>query len=358
MSDNSKIEWTDASWNPIRGVKGSHHCVKVSPGCANCYAETMAARFGGQPYRKGADTLRLDEAALLQPLRWKKARRIFVCSMTDLFAEDVPDAWIDRVLAVAALCPHHTFQILTKRAARMAEYFAQPNRKADEVFTRQRVERAAKILLRPDCWPLPNVWLGVSVEDQQRADERIPHLLRTPAAVRWLSCEPLLGGVDLQKSCTEACSNGKGGCTRDERTGHRIFQSSEDGGMWVECICSRLNGLHWVVVGGESGPKARPMHPDWARSLRDQCQSAGVPFFFKQWGAWLPVRAMPERKEPKHDAYRIERGDHGFEANGETSARAVGEGLWHARKVGKKAAGRVLDGRTWDEMPAELTIAD
>lgn len=291
MSDNSKIEWTDASWNPIRGVKGSHHCVKVSPGCANCYAETMAARFGGQPYRKGADTLRLDEAALLQPLKWKKARRIFVCSMTDLFAEDVPDAWIDRVLAVAALCPQHTFQILTKRAARMAEYFGntgdEPGR--EDLIWATAHHLLAVTLKQPRGprgvgfpWPLPNVWLGVSVEDQQRADERIPHLLRTPAAVRWLSCEPLLGGVDLfavpRPDNAYFMQRGEKGA---------IGPKTEPDDFVYEC----KRGLHWVVVGGESGRKARPMQIEWAESLVEQCQTAGVPVFVKQLGGMRDKRA-------------------------------------------------------------------
>jgi protein gp37 len=178
------------------------------------------------------------------------------------------------------------------------------------------------------AWPV-NVWAGCTVEDQERADQRIPELLRVPARVRFLSCEPLIGPLDLQRPCTASCPNRRrGGCELDQRTGHRVVQSSEDGGMWIECACSRLNGIHWVICGGESGHGARPMNPDWARHLRDQCLAARVAFHFKQHGEYAPVEA-----EDASGPRRILAGAHVME------------------RMGKHASGRVLDGRTWDEWP-------
>ena len=236
----SQIEWTDATWNPVTG------CTQVSPGCGHCYAKTFAERFRGvpgHPYERGFD-LQLRPERLDQPLRWAKPRTIFVNSMSDLFHPDVPENYIAEVFEVMHAAPRHRFQVLTKRAERLAE-------------------------LAPSLpWP-DNVWMGVSVESQHWTS-RIDHLRETPAAVKFLSCEPLLGPLDLE-----------------------------------------LDGIDWVIVGGESGPGARPMQPAWARGIRDQCAEAGTPFFFKQWGA--------------HN----ERG----------------------QRVGKKRAGRRLDRQVWDGMP-------
>ncbi|WP_242342707.1 DUF5131 family protein [Anaeromyxobacter terrae] len=234
MSDRSTIEWTNATWNPVRG------CTKVSPGCTHCYAETFAERFRGvpgHPFEQGFD-LRLVSKALDLPLRWKASRLIFVNSMSDLFHQRVPDSYVEKVFEVMRAATQHRFQVLTKRAERM-EHFAK----------RHSVP--------------PNVWLGVSVENAKYA-WRIDHLRRVPAGVRFLSLEPLLGPI------TEL----------------------------------DLRGIDWVIVGGESGGKCRPMEADWAREIRDRCRRSRVPFFFKQWG--------------------------GFQ---------------------KKKNGRTLDGRTWDEMP-------
>lgn len=237
MSDRSPIEWTDATWNPVRG------CTKVSPGCKHCYAQTFSERFRGvpgHPFEQGFD-LRLVPTALDLPKKWRAGRRIFVNSMADLFHQGVPEAYIERVFEVMRACPQHHFQVLTKRAERMSRFLKR----------------------RP---PLPNVWAGVSVENADYA-WRIDHLRESPAAVRFLSVEPLLGPIpDLV-----------------------------------------LDGIHWVIVGGESGHRARPMDPTWVRDIRDQCRNAGVPFFFKQWGG-----------------------------------------------VQKSRTGRELDGRTWDEMPTDL----
>ena len=214
MANNTKIEWTDATWNPIRG------CTKISPGCAHCYAETFAERFRGvpgHPYELGFD-LRLVPSKLAEPLKWRSSKMIFVNSMSDLFHDDIPLAYIQRVFKTMRDCSHHTFQVLTKRAERLAE-------------------------LAPQLpWP-KNVWMGVSVEDA-RVLSRVQDLQRVPAAVRFLSLEPLIGPLDALP----------------------------------------LEGIHWAIVGGESGPNARPMREEWVTLIFRQCRAARVPFFFKQWG--------------------------------------------------------------------------
>jgi len=246
MSDRSAIEWTDSTWNPVTG------CNKVSPGCTHCYAETFAERFRGvpgHPFEQGFD-LKMWPERLSMPLQWKEPRMIFVNSMSDLFHKDVPDKFVTQVFDVMLRAKQHVFQVLTKRAERMMEW---------------TLARFSKETLPP------HIWLGVSVENQDYVG-RIEHLQQTPAKVRFLSVEPLLGPVDLS---------------------------------------SNLKDIHWVIVGGESGPGARPMDPEWARAVRTQCEKHNVAFFFKQWGA--------------------------YNAEGD--------------RVGKKLAGRVLDGRTWNEMP-------
>jgi protein gp37 len=317
MSDKSKIEWTDATWNPVTG------CSKVSEGCRNCYALTFAERFRGTPghyFERGFDvTLRPDK--LDQPLRWRRPRRIFVNSMSDLFHPEVSDDFIDQVFAVMALAPQHTFQMLTKRPERMAEYFRHHYRHAKVEIEAAAISIDAGVEEEEEVtfdWPLPNVWLGVSVENQKAADERIPLLLQTPAAVRFLSCEPLLGPVDLDRWVV---SDAMG-----VPIGHEI---------------------DWVIVGGESGPGARPVHPDWVRSLRDQCQAAGVPFFFKQQGEWCWSNTGSDRigfVAPDGKWGASQPFGWGADYPGSVS-------IW---RVGKKAAGRLLDGRTWDEFPSLL----
>lgn len=316
MGEKTTIEWTDSTWNPLRGTIGKWSCVKVSPGCQFCYAERVNRRFGGPDYRVGADTVRLDERALTEPLRWKLPRRVFVCSMSDLFGEWVPDEWLHRIFAVMALAGGHTYQVLTKRAERMRDYLADPATPGNVAAAVERqMQREPRLTGRTwrdfvgyrVPWPLPNVWVGVSVEDQQRADERIPHLIETPAAVRFLSMEPLLGPVNLDPWLWE-----------------------EAGPAWAGRNPSP--DIDWVIVGGESGgPNARRLvgtcsvrEPSgdpcrvchgsgwsatadglvWVRSIRDQCVHALCPFLFKQWGGPTP-----------------------------------------------KSGGRELDGRTWDEYP-------
>jgi protein gp37 len=229
MSVHSSIEWTDATWNPVRG------CTKISPGCAHCYAETFAERFRGvpgHPYEQGFD-LRLVPEKITDPLRWSKPKMVFVNSMSDLFHEDVPDDYIERVARVMVAANWHTYQVLTKRSDRLLDLLW------------QRLSFAAAA---------PHIWWGVSVENRQHGLPRIEHLRAAPAAVRFLSVEPLL----------------------------------EDLGTLD------LSGIHWMIVGGESGPGARPIQKEWIVHLRDQCQQAGIAFFFKQWGGFPKGRAGRE----------------------------------------------------------------
>lgn len=288
------IEWTDRTWNPTRG------CSRVSEGCRNCYAERQAARFAGitltfpelgppksatfhgfvqiaNSHPQWTGRVELIESKLMEPLHWRKPCRVFVNSMSDLFHEALPDEAIDRVFAVMALCPQHTFQILTKRPERMLEYFRPDG--FSGFGEHIMIARYAAIWSAMEAsgisigtrtalsdWPLPNVWLGVSVENQATADERIPPLLQTPAAVRFVSYEPALGPVDFSQIYS-------GVIGRDA--------------LRVQASSSFQNEQHldWLIVGGESGPGARPFDIAWARSARDQCRAAGVAFFMKQVGA-------------------------------------------------------------------------
>lgn len=292
MSATTSIEWTDRTWNPVTG------CTKVSAGCDHCYAETLHERFHG----KGSFVaVRHHSERLHLPQRWRKPSRIFVNSMSDLFHGSVADEFIAEVWAVMAVTPRHTFQVLTKRHARMQSllnsdaFWALVNA-AVEVRVRTMQSRYVSVSYDPSVRALPNVWLGVSVEDQRWADIRIPALLQTPAAVRWISAEPLLGPLDLH----EPYLNPGLDCP------------CEQGG---DRLCSPT--LDWVVVGGESGPGARPMDPSWVRQIREDCVANSAPFLFKQWGA--------------HDA--------------------------SGRRVGKKAAGRELDGRIYDAYPDVPALA-
>jgi len=309
VSDRTSIEWSDATWNPVTG------CTQVSPGCDHCYAETLAERFRGTPghyFEHGFD-VQLRPAKLNQPLRWRRPRRIFVNSMSDLFHDGVSDGYIAEVFAVMARAEQHTFQVLTKRHGRMHSLLS-----SDAFISLIDLclggDGDAALFRRDVGWPLPNVWLGVSVENQQWADIRIPALLDTPAAVRFLSMEPLLGPVRLW------------GTERNPSPR------------------TRVDGIDWVIVGGESGRGARPMHQEWARSLRDQCRATSVPFLFKQWGEWAPQKTVATGVLDDPQEYFGEVVDDRM-FPGVTWRRVY-------RRVGKKAAGRELDGRTWDEFPA------
>jgi protein gp37 len=340
----TSIEWTQRTWNPVRG------CSRVSPGCQHCYAERQAARNlpgmksptgesfaiinGNGPHWTGK--VELIPSMLDVPLKRKKPTTWFVNSMSDLFHEDLDTQARDRIFDIMEACPQHTFQILTKRAELMQREM-EFRRKWREIGAPEPYNN----LPRP-CpkFTLPNVWLGVSVEDQQRADERIPLLLQTPAAIRFLSVEPLLGPVNL------------------------TALSGKIGGTLLNCLDGRWDeddscvpGIDWVIVGGESGPGARPMHPDWPRSIRDQCQAAGVPFFFKQWGGWIQRPSghlLPVEECQIHPRLGIVTVEYPpdlpiHEAPQPKQYRA--EGMIVMSQVGKKKAGRMLDGRTWDEMP-------
>lgn len=288
----SSIEWTDETWNPIAG------CTKVSAGCKHCYAERMAKRLvamGQEKYEGTVDTdgrwtglITLDYDALRVPYGWRKPRRVFVNSMSDLFHEGVGWSFIQGVFQTMRETPQHTYQVLTKRPWLMRDYIEH----------------------REPAGVPRNVWLGTSVEDQVAANSRIPALLECPAVVRFLSCEPLLGAVDL---------------------GHFLCQTWRRG-------LTMGTYLDWVICGGESGPKARPMHPDWARGLRDQCQVAGVPFFFKQWGEWV---AEDIAMTLVGDDYELSK-KRSIVAHNEIFCR-----------FGKHAAGRVLDGREWNGLPGD-----
>lgn len=373
MAETSMIEWTDATWNPITG------CTLVSEGCRHCYAATLAAtRLKHHPSREGlarinaageakfTGEVRLNEDWLDQPLRWRRPRRIFVCAHGDLFHENVPDEWIDRVFAVMALASQHTFQVLTKRPDRAREYLTMLQRPCREREIKDAGRKAGALLgdmpllgRRITALPLPNVWLGTSVEDQATADARIPHLLATPAAVRFVSAEPLLGPVDLTRVgsllSVEAAFPDLVDRIRRRIIPHTVsgmqiealgtphqaityFQTPDHMGGF-EVGSRRYPRLDWVIVGGESGRNARPMHPDWARDLRDQCAEAGTPFFFKQHGMWL------------HESQdRFEEWDWGDAAERNLLHR-LPDGTVSMR-LRKGDAGRLLDGIEWNGMPS------
>jgi protein gp37 len=306
-----KISWLNIpgyipqTWNPIVG------CSKISDGCRNCYAERMAARLASMT----SDHLKYDEvincrdswngetllveSALQKPLGWKKPRSIFVNSMGDLFHENTPDEWIDRVFAVMALCPQHLFIVLTKRADRMAGWFSDIGSEQMECVNFPAIRHpfarlgkssnlVEKLYLShpngPAPWPLPNVWLGVTAENQAAADERIPHLLRTPAAVRFVSCEPMIGAVIFSTMSMPPEMTPLGPMPGQYNALQHTWKGRK---------------LDWVICGGESGPGARPMNPEWAMCLSLQCSNAGVPFFFKQFGdkRWPGVHGGYNPKE-------------------------------------------------------------
>ena len=389
MAESSSIEWTDATWNPVTG------CAIVSPGCTNCYAMRLAGtRLAHLPSRAGltrdskvgpiwTGEIRFNAEWLDQPLRWRRPRRIFVCAHGDLFADGVKDEWIDQIFAVMALAPQHTFQVLTKRPERMRAYMLEqwqgtPARTISlghgetlhipaggPTGRRCQIEEACEPLLERfglvdttkdylwteegSCkamqwqWPLPNVWLGVSAEDQRRADERIPDLLATPAALRFISAEPLLGPIRFRGTSPDGKRQwdwltGETGVMHDDGPDFDVGPK-----------------LDWMIVGGESGQGARPMHPDWARQIRDACADAGAAFFFKQWGEWLFETQIEDGQHPS---------DRFFNCDGNPIDEKPPFGphagrLWHwwepshhaSIRLGKKAAGRLLDGAEHSAKP-------
>lgn len=282
MVENSKIEWTDHTFNPWLG------CTKISPGCDHCYAEAWALRYKTVAWGPGMARRQTSEANWLQPYKWDKAAaatgkraRVFCASLADVFDNEVPDEWRADLWWLIESTPNLDWLLLTKR-----------------------IGNAKKMLSHAYDEKMPNIWLGASIVNQEEADRDIPKLLAVPARVRFLSMEPLLGPVDLNKS----------------------FYVGREGG--IDFAYSRSQLIDWVIVGGESGGGARPIHPAWARSLRDQCVAAGVPFLFKQWGEWISV------------SEKAGTGEHFHFPDGAT-----------VRKIGKQIAGRELDGKTWDQVP-------
>lgn len=365
MAENSAIEWTDHTFNPWIG------CTKVSAGCDNCYAETLATRRLGVAWGPHAERRRTAESTWRQPLAWnRKAERtgqryrVFCASLADVFDNQVPDSWLEDLWRLIIDTPHLDWLLLTKRPQLIRRRLREALAVAESYGPQwQAVIDWVCRWLAGD--PPPNVWLGTTVENQAEADRRIPHLLAVPAVVRFLSCEPLLGPVNLPFAAgyCRACNT----MTTGSIDGHSMDPDSPcfAGEVGVDAM------INWVIAGGESGPGARPMHPDWARSLRDQCATAGVPFFFKQWGEWAPAPWKLERASGETDAAYMARSD----AEGATHAvsrwghlnqldhrpwsleRAPQRPPEHhgLRRVGKKAAGAALDGREHRAFPEAPT---
>ncbi|WOJ89684.1 phage Gp37/Gp68 family protein [Methylocapsa polymorpha] len=300
-----EMEWADATWDPLAG------CTRKSAACRHCYAEALTAASSQSglwghgfaeigpkgPAWTGQIALLEDRLAL--PLGWENPRRIFVNALSDLFHESLPVETIDRIFAVMALAPRHTFLVLTKRPKTMQPYLADPAAPGRIAGAMEAIAAKDGTPHKIDAWPLPNVWLGVTAENQKEADRRIPLLLETPAAVRWIAAEPLLESLDLKI----------GTWLRD----------APDGSAGAK--------LDWIVAGGETGPEAQPCHPDWARSLRDQCAKSGAAFFWRQWGEHIPAA--------------------GVEAD---SAQATDKMSWE--RIGARPASRFLDGLLHEAFPA------
>jgi protein gp37 len=398
MGENSSISWTDHTFNPWIG------CTKVSPGCANCYAEAYDKRWGGEHWGKGAPRQRTSEANWRKPLKWNReasgplqsfqevrtvdgrtfrgtieqmaalnlamddviyagpARpRVFCASLADWLDDEVPIEWLADLLALIHATPNLDWLLLTKRP---------------QIWKRRMI--AACDSLRIETTPLDaqrfivdwrdgkspaNVWIGTTVEDQQRADERIPALLQIPAKVRFLSCEPLLGPVDLAKSRALPVFRYADTVLQVDGLTGRTFgvltnQQSLNGG-WRRHDGNRQPWIDWVICGGESGPNARPMHPDWARSLRDQCAAAGTPFSFKQWGEWAPFTTKDEWPEKAPLNCMKKNGEFSWWAGNEDTAinwsRNYDESDQPIERLGKKAAGHLLDGREHNAFPDAAT---
>ena len=315
MAENTKIEWCDHTFNPWEG------CQKVGPGCDNCYAETRNARFSGGTainWGPGAPRRRTSSSNWNKPLAWNaqadafmaqhgRRQRVFCASLADVFDNAVPVQWRRDLFDLIAATPKLDWLLLTKRIGNARSLYA------------------GAYLDSARAWP-ENVWIGATIVNQAEADRDIPKLLAVPARVRFLSMEPLLGPVDIDTPSRLPCPNATHVVMDPETGAHECCRSCDYTGL------SDNWGIDWVIVGGESGPGARPMSPDWARNLRDQCEAAGVPFLFKQWGEWLPMLGQAE----------------GVPVREKTNTP---DG-WVMGHAGKKAAGRLLDGRTWDGYPA------
>jgi protein gp37 len=370
MGDKTAIEWTDASLNPIRARertsgKMGFYCLRLSDACKRCYAAGINRRLGtGLDYVASALSsvdIYLDEKTLLQALRWKRRRFIFMCSMTDLFGSFVPDWMVDKIIAVAAVANWHTYQILTKRADRMNAYFTNPDlrRRLANVLREMLASPGMAAELAPhrdrvvdlihcfesvgdggalpdvlDPLPLPNVWLGVTAEHQDAADDRIHWLIKTPAAIRFISWEPGLGQLDLQHVAWP------GGPTQGVDVLRRGFWDEQLGFVSLDFVTAAID---WIIAGGESGPIATPLHVAWVRALRDQAVLAGVAFFFKQWGTW---GMAPEEMNFQEASALAGKRQSIKLASGHTMIR-----------MGKKVSGRLLDGREHNDMPRNCSMA-
>lgn len=354
MAENTKIEWADHTFNPWEG------CQKVGPGCDNCYAETRNARFAGGTainWGPGAPRRRTSASNWAKPKAWNAAhaaffgqhgrrQRVFCASLADVFDNAVDTQWRADLFALIVATPHLDWLLLTKRIGNVQPTLAELAHGNDPG------------LFLLDMMPLPNVWIGATITSQAEADRDIPKLLAVPARVRFLSMEPLLGHVNLRSL---PMGEGEIDALKADTWEHEIDQWRDTDEDWIEQfedwysvnLSDGLTGsmhstIDWVIVGGENGPDARPMHPDWARSLRDQCAAAGVPFLFKQWGEWAPHRAGAggdEGGDLRRGHVRYRQGD-GREPDGHFR-----RGDAAVARVGKKAAGRLLDDRTWDDFP-------
>ncbi len=395
MAENSKIEWTTHTFNPWRG------CTKWSPGCANCYAETLSKRNPAVLGEWGPGKPRVLASARMwkQPIKWDitanntrllngekmlryqmtsdgdfkaydtKAKttifrpdvwaalpawrpRVFCASLADWLDDEVPIEWLVRLMALIVATPNLDWLLLTKRIENLRprmERVLNAIPRTNITLAEASARALAEAWLTTGGSIIHNIWLGTSVENQDCADKRIPVLLSIPAKVRFLSCEPLLGPVDLRKS------GGPGTAYKSANAfdGNALF-IGEIGG--IDFAWSKREMLHWVICGGESGPDARPMHPDWARSLRDQCKAVGVPFLFKQWGEWMPARE--EETVSLHSGYCHPEGRGAKWPSppglGEYGPRELeARGFAFVARVGKAKAGRLLDGREWNEFPAQ-----
>lgn len=306
----SKIEWTDKVWNPVTG------CTKIGEGCRNCYAERMSKRLKGRCGYPSDDPFKvtMHPERLKQPINWNKPSKIFVCSMGDLFHPDVPDDFIDKVFIIMKICKDHTFFVLTKRPDRMADYI-------NKRFFHEIMPIAFK-----------NVWLGTSVENEKTASERIQSLIETGIKNLFLSIEPCLSLISFRWKYIA------------DRSKRRI---NKDGFKETNEYESLMN-IKWVIVGGESGPNARPCHPEWVRKLREQCKLFKIPFFFKQWGEWKPImeNAMNVVPEKKYCAIDINGKELTYLSESIAAIHVA-----NFKKTGKKQAGNLLDGKVYNEFP-------
>ncbi len=338
----TKISWADYVWNPVVG------CTKVSPGCANCYAVREAHRMAGNPNPKIRNVyegltdptafgglawtgqVRCLAERLDEPRHWRQPGRVFVCSMADLFHDRVPGRFINLVWNAMFNDPGHDYLVLTKRP--------------------QNLLRWTQIAAKAKCWPIEDIWpdwiwIGVTAENQEQADQRIPPLLQTPAAVRFVSVEPMLGPVDLGQWLNRRnCALDPEGCQYLDNFYPSPYRCDKvDCGNWQ-------GGLHWVIAGGETGPGARPMHPDWVRSLRDQCNAAKVPFFFKQWGRWEPSWGGGD-----HLVYPDGHFVEGTHDNPDAWQKHIAEPIWRRPR---RAPDGILDGATYREFPETATNSE